>query len=221
MKKITLLLLLLCATTIATSQQLYIEGGKTMSSFEYKNSQGNKLENLQATSHSFMTMGYRKPVLFDKMYASLGASYAGYGTIGSTDAVGNFMEWDVNYLEVNVGADYEFYTYKNFTFYAKTALSLEFFLQGVQTLNNRVIDLKNSDFDKASLDFRTGLGFSHPISENLSFYAQYVHSKTFDSASGNEKLRIKSNNISFGLLIDLDKATKEPINETENTPNNL
>ena len=61
----------------------------------------------------------------------------------------------------------------------------------------------------------------HPISENLSFYAQYVHGKTFDSASGNEKLRIKSNIISFGLLIDLDKATKEPINETENTPNNL
>lgn len=221
MKKITLLLLLLCATTIATSQQLYVEAGKSMASFEYKNSQGTKLENLQSTAHSFMTLGYRKPVLFDNMYASIGASYAGYGAIGSADAVGNFMEWDTNYLEVNVGADYEFYTYKDFTFYVKTALSVEFFLQGVQTFNNKVIDLKNSDFDKASLDFRTGLGFSHPISENLSFYAQYVHGKTFDSASGNEKLRIKSNNISFGLLIDLGKSTEKPINKKENPQNNL
>lgn len=221
MKKITLLLLLLGSTIITTAQQLYLEAGKTMSSFEFKNSQGTKLENLQSTVHSFMVIGYRKPVLFDKMYASLGASYAGYGAIGSTDSVGNFMEWDTNYLEVNVGADYEFYTYKNFTFYAKTALSFEFFLQGVQTLNNKVIDLKNSDFDKASLDFRTGLGFSHPISENLSFYAQYVHGKTFDSVTGNEKLRIKSNNISFGLLIDLVKSIEKPINENENTQNNL
>jgi hypothetical protein len=202
MKKITFILLLLTAT-ITTAQQLYVEGGKTMSSFNFKNSQGNTLANLQASAHSFMAIGYRNPVLFDKMYASLGASYAGYGAIGSTDAVGNFMEWDTNYLEVNVGADYEFYTYKNFTFYAKTALSLGFFLQGVQTFNNKVIDLKNSDLDKVSLDFRTGLGFSHPISENLSFYAQYVHGKTFDSASGNEKLRIKSNNVGFGLLIDI------------------
>ncbi len=205
MKKITLMILLLTATTIATAQQLYVEGGKTMSSFDYKNSQGTSLANLQATAHSFMAIGYIKPVLFDKMFASLGASYAGYGAIGSTDAVGNFMEWDTNYLEVNLGVDYEFYTYKNFTFYVKTALSLGFFVQGVQTLNNKVIDLKNSDFDKVSLGFRTGFGFSHPISENLSFYAQYVHGKTFDSASGKEKLRIKSNNVGFGLLIDISK----------------
>jgi hypothetical protein len=209
MKKITFILLLLTAT-ITTAQQLYVEGGKTMSSFNYKNSQGNSLDNLQATAHSFMAIGYRNPVLFDKMYASLGASYAGYGAIGSDDTVGNYMEWDVNYLEFNTGLDYELFKANDTKFYIKGTASVAFLLQGTQTFNNRVIDLKNrDDFDKTLFDFRAGFGFLHPISENLSFYAHYMHGRSFNLKEGTantadqEELRIVSDNISFGLLLNI------------------
>ena len=212
MKKIPLLLLLLGTMTVATSQQLYLELGKTISSFEYKDSQGIKLENLQSITHAFMAIGYRDQVFIKNLHASLGASHAGYGAIGSDDSVGNFMEWDVNYLGLNAGLDYELIRVKKAKFYIKGTVSAEFFLQGHQTLNNKVIDLKdNEDFDKTLFDFKAGFGFSHPISENLSFYAQYMHGKTFDSASGNEKFRIKNNKIIFGLSIDLVKSTKEPV----------
>jgi hypothetical protein len=214
MKKITSLLMLLGTMTIASSQQLYLEGGKTISSFDYKNSQGNKLENLQSIGNTFMAMGYRDQFLIKNLNASIGVSHAGYGAIGSDDSVGNFMEWDVNYLGFNAGLDYELIRVKNAKFYVKGSVSTEFFLQGHQTLNNKVIDLKsNEDFDKTLFDFKAGFGLSHPISESLSFYAQYIQGKTFDSASGNEKLRIKNNNISFGLLIDIVKTTKEPITQ--------
>jgi hypothetical protein len=209
MKKIALMLLLLTAT-ISTAQQVYLEGGKTMASFDYKNSQGNSLDNLQATAHSFMAIGYRNQLLIKNLYLSFGTSYAGYGAIGSDDTVGNYMEWDINYLGVNVGLDYELFKVNETKFYIKGTNSVAFLLQGTQTFNNRVIDLKNrDDFDKTLFDFRAGFGFSHPISENLSFYAQYMHGRSLDLSEGTantadqEELRIVSDNISFGLLLNI------------------
>jgi hypothetical protein len=209
MKKIALMLLLLTAT-ISTAQQVYLEGGKTMASFDYKNSQGNSLDNLQATAHSFMAIGYRNQLLIKNLYLSFGTSYAGYGAIGSDDTVGNYMEWDINYLGVNVGLDYELFKVNETKFYIKGTNSVSFLLQGTQTFNNRVIDLKNrDDFDKTLFDFRAGFGFSHPISENLSFYAQYMHGRSLDLSEGTantadqEELRIVSDNISFGLLLNI------------------
>ena len=211
MKKITLVLLLLTAA-IATAQQLYVEGGKTLSSFDYNNSQGNSLDNLQATSHSFMTLGYRKQLFTKNLNISLGTSYAGYGAIGSDNSVGNYMEWDINYLEFNVGFDYELFKIKKGKLYLKGTASMAFLLQGTQTLNNIVIDLKNNDnFDKTLYDFRGGFGFSHPISDNLSFYVQYMRGKSITLKEGTadtldqEELRIVSDNISFGLLINISK----------------
>lgn len=205
MKKITLLLLLLTAT-ISSAQQLYLEVGKSLTSFDYKNSQGNSLENLQATSHSLMAIGYRNQLFTKNLNLSLGANYAGYGAIGSDDAVGNFMEWDVNYAGLNAGLDYKLFNIKKASVYVKGAMSAAFFVQGTQTLKNSVIDLKNNDdFDTPLVNMQIGAGFSHPISENLSFYVQYLYGKSLDMISGDEELKIGSNNVSFGLLIDISK----------------
>lgn len=205
MKKITLVLLLLTAT-IATAQQLYVEGGKTLSSFDFKNSQGNSLDNLQATAHSFMSLGYKNQLFTKNLNFSAGLHYTGYGAIGSDDAVGNFMEWDVNYAGLNLGLDYNLFHIKKASIYVKGAVSAAFFVQGTQTLNNSVIDLKNNDdFDTTLVTMQAGAGFIHPISENLSFYVQYVYGKSLDMASGDAELKITGNNVSFGLLIDISK----------------
>jgi hypothetical protein len=183
-----------------------------MSSFDYKNSQGGGLDNLQASPHSFMTGGYRDQIFTKNLNVSLGTSYAGSGTIGSDDTVGNYMEWDINYLEFNVGLDYELFKIKKGKLYVKGTASMAFLLQGVQTVNNRVINLKNNDsFDKTLYNFTGGLGFSHPVSDNLSFYVQYMRGKSITLKEGvantldEEELRIVSDNISFGLLVNISK----------------
>jgi hypothetical protein len=205
MKKITLVLLLLTAT-ISSAQQLYVEGGKSLTSFEYKNSQGNSLDNLQSTTNSFMALGYRNELFTKKLSLLLGANYAGYGAIGSDDVVGSFMEWNVNYAGLYVGLDYNMFNIKKASVYVKGALSAAFFVQGHQTLNNSVIDLKNNDdFDTTLVTLEAGVGFSHPISENLSFYVQYLYGKSLDTASGEAELQIASNTIGFGLLINISK----------------
>jgi len=211
MKKITLVLLILAATS-TFAQQIYIEGGKTLSSFDYKNSQGNRLDNLQATPHSFMTAGYRNQIFTKNLNLSLGLSYAGYGAIGSDDGVGNYFEWDVNYFEFITGLDYELFKIKKAKFYLKGTASAAFLLQGTQIVNNRVINLKNQDdFDQTVFDFRAGFGFLHPISNNLSLYAQYMHGRSLKLRQGTavtddqETLRYVSDNVSFGLLINISK----------------
>lgn len=209
MKKNILVLFFFLATT-AFSQQIYMEAGKTISSFDYKNSQGERLDNLQGTSNSFMSVGYRSKSLVEKANILFGVSYVGYGAVGSDDSVGNYMEWDINYLEFNTGLDYELFKIKRSTFYLKGTTAIGFLAQGIQIINNRVINLKNEDdFDKIIFDFRGGFGFLQSISSNLSFYVQYMHGKSLMLKTGttvtsdNEVLRYVNDKVSFGLLIDI------------------
>jgi hypothetical protein len=76
-----------------------MEGGKTLSTFPItKNSEGNKQRTYSLPR--FMAMGYTDQ-LFTK-FKTINWNYTGYGAIGSDDSVGNFMEWDVNYVEINM-----------------------------------------------------------------------------------------------------------------------
>ena len=160
--------MLLAVTSITTAQQLYVEGGKTSSTFEYTNSQGNSLENLQATSNSYMALGYKSQVLIKNLLLNVGASYNSYGAIGSDAAVANFMEWNVDYADLHVGLDYNVFKLKKANVFIKGGMSAGFFVQGTQTLNKSVIDLKNNDdFDTTLVAMQLGAGFSHPISEDL------------------------------------------------------
>lgn len=200
-------LIFFLVTTLASAQQIYLEGGKTSSSFDYKNSQGQKLENLQATNHHFMSLGYRDNIAsFEKLHGFLGIVYAGYGAIGSDATLNGIMEWNVNYLELNAGVDYNVMAIHDSYFYLKGMMSSGFLLQGTQSVNNEIINLKNEDdFDKTMFSFKVGAGFVHPVSDELSFYVQYLFGKSLNQ-SGNddyESLRIKSHNISFGALIEL------------------
>lgn len=220
MKKITLIVAMLLVVTSGKAQQLYLETGKTISLFDYNNSQGNSLENLQSSSHSFMAIGYKNQIFTKNVNWSLGVIYAGYGAIGSEDSIDNFMEWDLNYVALNTGLDYALFNVEKLTLYVKGTVSVGFLVQGTQTLNNMVFNLKdNNDFDNTLIDFRGGAGFLHPISENLSFYVQYMYGKSLDLAESKEKLRIVSNNLSFGLLINLpkvEKSKKKLMNQTSN-----
>lgn len=194
-------------TSLSSAQELYLEIGKTASSFDYKNSQGERQDNLHASSHQFMFLGYSEHIdSKETLQGSLGVGYTAYGAKGSDGALNGIMEWDVNYLELQAGLDLNIFHIKKTAFYLKGAFSTGFLLQGTQTLDNHIINLKKADdFDKALFSFKSGLGFSHPVSETLSVYVQYLFGKSLNQ-SGNddyESLRIRSNNLSFGAAIKL------------------
>jgi len=212
MKKIYILLLiniLFCFQV--NSQQLVLETGKSITSFDYENSQGNQLDNLQATNQNYMYFAYRTNILKEYIHASLGVNYNTYGAIGSDNNVNNYFEWETSYLGLNLGLDFRLFKIKKFNFYVKGAFSSEFIIQGTQTLNNTVYDLVGEDdFDQANYFFRLGAFVEYPISQNVNLFIQYMGGKSKqlrDSVSNTdqEKLRLVSHNFGFGLFINLKK----------------
>ena len=217
--RVFLLLCFLCfKISMAQCQQIFLESGKTTSSFDYKDSNVETLDNLQSSSHTFLMIGFRKNLWTKHAYYNFFASYNGYGAIGSDRALDNYFEWDLNYLGFGFGLDYELYRPGNFSFYLKASASVEILMQGSQTLNNQVYNLYGEeDFDGALFAVRPGIGVQYKISENLSVFSQYTYgvSNTFKNISGN--LKIRTNNIGLGLLFNIskDKATGTCVSTTQ------
>lgn len=184
-----------------------LEGGKTASSFDFKNSQGESLENLQPSNHSFISLGYRRTIFTKNLFLNLNGNYSNYGSIGSDRALDNFFEWDVNYLGLSSGLDYEVFKAGDFTFFIKGSGAVEFLIQGTQTLNNQVFNLSGEeDFKDPIYFFRAGAGAQFKISEKLSAFAQYTYGKSgaFKKIEGN--LKIEAHNFGVGFLIKIAKT---------------
>ena len=207
MNKILLFTLIFFGVNSLMSQQIYLETGKTISSFEYRNSNYETLDNLQSSNHTYVNIGYRRPFYYDKgVFININASYNGYGAIGSDRSFDNYFEWDLSYLGVNVLFDFELFTPGNFIFIAKAGASMEFLVQGSQTINNQVYNLSGEDdFDNPLYFLKGGLGIQYKVSETITVFNQYMYGYggTFERIQGN--LNIKTHNFGLGLLINISK----------------
>lgn len=204
----------------AESQQLMVEGGKSLTNIKFKNSQGENLENLQATAQSYISVTFRKNAVKDIMHVIAGISLNSYGAIGSDNTVNNFFEWEATYLSLFAGIDIKVLKANKFSFYLRGTIAAEFILQGSQTLNNQVFNLVGEeDFDKTNFFFRGGLIADYSLSESLSIFLQYKYGQSkqlrYDSSNSNQsRTRIKAHDIGFGLVINL--KNKENITQPRN-----
>jgi len=206
MRIILLFPLLILATLSIKGQQISLEVGKNISSFEYSNSFGENLENLQSTNHTFMNLGYRRFIFTEKLFLNANALFNTYGATGSNIILDNYYEWISSYIGIGLGIEYEFIEAGNFIFSLKAGASAEFLIQGTQTINNQVFDLSNEDdFDSSIYVFRGGLNVQYKISEKLNLFTQYQYgtSGSFTDTTGD--LTINTHNFGFGLLINISK----------------
>lgn len=207
MKKITLLFFLFLGIT-TFGQQIYIETGKTASSFEFKDSQGASLENMQPITNNYLAVGFKTQVFTKNLNLSLGLTYNSYGSISSDQGLDNYYEWNTDYLGANVGFDYNLFNVKKFTFHLKAATSIEFIVQGNQIINNQIFNIVGvQEFNGAAIFLKGGAGFSYPISEKSTIYLNYLYGKSLalkdDLNSSDSELKIKSNMIGLGFSIKL------------------
>ncbi|SNR82244.1 outer membrane beta-barrel protein [Lutibacter flavus] len=207
MKKITLLFFLFLGIT-TFGQQIYIETGKTASSFEFKDSQGTSLENMQATTNNHLAVGFKSQVFTKNLNLSLGLTYNSYGSIASNQGLDNYYEWNTDYLGVNLGFDYNLFNVNKFTFYLKAATSVEFIVQGNQIINNQIFNIVGvQEFNSAAIFLKGGAGISYPVSEKSTLYLSYIYGKSLalkDNLNSNEsELKIKSNMVGLGISVKL------------------
>ncbi|MEP1489254.1 MAG: hypothetical protein ABJK28_12575 [Algibacter sp.] len=207
MKKKLLLSFIVLISLSGFSQQLYMEYGSTISSFDYENSRGESLDNLLSRSKSYIAMGYRKDINNAKtMFLNLGASYNNYGAIGSYNALDNYFEWDISYLGVNAGIDIRLFQLRDLSFYFKAALTSEFLIRGNQTINNDVYNLVGADeFNGNILFARGGVMMHYPVTSNTAIYMNYTYGKTalINSGENAEKLKLNAHQFGIGFIINL------------------
>ncbi|WP_406684093.1 outer membrane beta-barrel protein [Seonamhaeicola sp. MEBiC1930] len=195
-------------TTISGfAQQLYMEYGATVSSFDYRNSNGNRLNNLLSHSKSYIGMGYRQSVNPSKtMFLSIGASYNNYGAIGSESSVDNYFAWDVSYLGLQAGLGIRLFQSRDLSFFFKGSLASEFIIRGNQTINNDVYNLVGEEeFNNTILFLRGSFGVQYPISNSTAIYANYKLGKSVLISSGKseEQLKLNAHQFGIGFIINL------------------
>lgn len=207
MKKYLLIFLTSLISFFGFSQQLYMELGSTISSFDYKNSQGLPLDNLLSKSDSYFGMGYRQVINNQKtLFLAIGVSYNNYGAIGSESSVDNFFEWDVSYLGLKAGLDYRIFQLRDLSFFVKGSVASEFLIRGNQTINNDVYNLVGEkEFNNNILFLRVGIGLQYPISNSTAIYAGYSYGKSVLISSGEnaEKLKLNAHQFGIGFIINL------------------
>jgi len=213
MKKALLFWFLILIASMANSQMLFFSVGKTISSFNYKNSEGETLDNLQGSNQSGLAIGYRQSIMRTPFHISASANYNNYGAKGSDKTLGNYYEWDLAYLGVNLGVDYEFFRpplnrneQHGFSVYVRALVASEFMLQGTQVFNNQINDLKGiEEFDKPFYFIRGGLGANYYISKTFILFAEYMGGTSFlvGNYENQEQLKLITHNINIGLSINL------------------
>lgn len=213
MKRLTGCLLFAFFIMTVSGQQLYLEAGKVLSSFNYKNSDGNSPADLKGSMNNSFGFGARLSVLKSAWHISLGVTTNRYGATSSDPVLGNYSEWLVSYLGVNLGVDYEFFKPEmvnterdGFSFYLKGAFATEFLISGKQKLNNQIFDLIGiEEFDRPVFILKGGTGLKYYITRSYVIYAQYMFGRSvlFGNYENQEQLRYMTHTISLGFSIDL------------------
>ena len=217
MKLLPFLLIFSIASISLNSQSIFIENGKSISGFEFENSQQEPLENLHTKTKTYISIGYEHELKkVNNLSIQLGLTHNSYGANGSDNVFNNYFEWNVDYLGLQSMLKYIVIDKYDWDIFLRLGASAEFFLKGNQTINNQVLNLKGvEEFDNIPVFIRTGLGASYRISTNTRLYISYSYGQSFElnddsnnsSASNQqqskEALKILNNQLGLGLIFHL------------------
>jgi hypothetical protein len=212
-KKIFCCLLFSFCLFTANAQLIYVETGKLISSFNFKDSEGNKLENLTESNQNNMGLGFRMSLFKTAWHVSLGTLYNKYSVCGSNQTVGSYYEWNVSYLGANLGIDYEFFKpnisfneQHGFSFYIRGSVASDFLIAGTQRNNNQVYDLHGVEqFNKPVYFLKGGIGVNYYLSKIFILFTQYNYGRSFliGDYKNEQQLTFTTNNLSIGLSINI------------------
>jgi len=201
----------LCFAINAQAQELYIDGGKSVTSFKFKDILSNELEDLQSSNHSYIDLGYRGKLFSKAVYFVVGAGVSTYGAVGN-DIFGNYLNWETTYIGAYAGLDAELFRVKAFSFHIKGTVGPDIMLQGTQTLNSDVFDVLNEeDFNTTFIFIRGAASFEYKVAESTAVFFQYRFgrgSQLYNSDTGAD-LGYNSNDFGIGLVFTLQKKDKE------------
>lgn len=219
LKNITLLVLLVIASS-AMAQQVYVGTGLGSASFEeYVNSSGeNTLDDSGYSSPKKLLFesGYRFNIYKQRLKFDVGLHYNNY-EINTSFYSGNIRiptTYDLSYVGLKAGLKIDVIRWKKISLQAHIHLYNEWLAYGTNRYGNEFVDLrKDKTLDKDLMGYHRGLGLEYKISEKISCYLNYNIATSFkeanqDSTDGEEYV-LDARSIRIGVLFSLNKKTKE------------
>ncbi len=212
MKQLFLASLILLAFS-SSAQKVFVEIGKSITTFDYKTTGGETLDNLTGSNTNRVSLGTRIPLFNTDLHFSFEALYHEYAAQGSNPILGNFYSWDFINTGANIGFDYEFLkpavsfnVQQGFSFVVKAAVAGEFLLMGTQNINNQINSLKDApEFDRPFIFARGGIGVNYYFDPKHIISINYTLGKSFLAGdyTNQEQLKLFSHSFSLGLSVNL------------------
>lgn len=205
MKALILFISILFSALICHSQQIMVDVGRTSTQFDYLDSDKEGIENLYPSRHFSYAAGYRKSI-GNRVFAGASILFNRYGMYGSDRLYDNQYQWDVSYLGLGLALDLEVFKYRELRVFGRLGVDPEFMINGTQTINNQVFDLKGVEqFDKPFLFLRGGVGAMYCADERVAVVAKYMYGKglPMGKSEDGERLRLNSHTFSIGLAVSL------------------
>lgn len=203
-----ILFLFMTGIQLTNAQQLFLKTGSTLSNFNYENSEGIPLDNLQSVGKFHFGIGNRYLMNHGSLFFTYGASWNNYGAIGSDPRLNNFFEWDLTYAGLNTGLDIKFLEAQDFSISFSGNIGAEYLIRGTQVINNQTFDIRNSDeYNSLNLMLWAGTLASYELSRKsaICFQYQFGYSLLNSQGSGNdnEHLKLLAHQFSIGFLINI------------------
>ena len=187
---------------LGLAQQISTEVGRVTTRFDYENSDGEQHENLNNDSGFSYAVSYRHQ-LSPKLFLGGRATFNQYGSFGSDPVYNNYYSWKTDYLGLGLELDGEFYRRGGLSVITSVGGSPQFFLNGTQTTNTQVADLKGVEqFDRPFFFLHGGLGLNYCFDQKAAICVRYRYGlgKPMGTSDDLEKLDLTTHTINIGVM---------------------
>ena len=199
MKKLLILIVIMCSLQIVHSQEVYFSAGKNFTTYDYKNSSGASNSNLKSGTGNFFELGFIKPLRNEKFAYSIGLALNEYNNVGGNSV--NSYTWNTQYLGAQGGFTYSIFDREDFDILPKFGLNMSTIISGKQTINGIYYDLtKEKEFSGLLITPSLGVQVKYNLSASGFISLGYSYCKGFNlSNSTDQKLSFNTNQLQFGV----------------------
>ena len=204
-----LLLFALISSAALFSQQINTQVGRVSTTFDYKDSEGEKLEDLYPDNGFSYAVGYRMP-LTDRIFVNADLIYNTYSSFGSDELYGNSYSWRTEYFGLSAGVEGEVWKKRSFTLLARADVDPQLMTKGTQLINEQAYDLKGVEqFDKPMIFYRGGIGVNFCAETSLALSLKYMYGigSGLGSSKDSERFKMRTSTISIGVLWNFRACT--------------
>ncbi len=199
MKKLTILIVIMCSLQSVHSQEVYFSAGKNFTTYDYKNSSGASNPNLKSGTGNFFELGFINPLGEGKFSYSAGLALNEYNNVGGNSV--NSYTWNTQYLGAQGGFMYSIFGEGDFDVLPKFGLNMGTIISGKQTINGTYYDLtQEKEFSGLLITPSLGIQVKYNLSASGFISLGYSYCKGFNlSNSTDQKLSFNTNQLQFGV----------------------